>query len=138
MRDCRDSFTFFTSPLSFATFEDDAELVDYLIGKGADPNELDSDRISVLGSAAIGNHAATVDVLLKRGAKVNHVDNLGMTPLLYAASIDFGETVVLEKLIGAGADVNAKTKEGLTALDLAKSYHHETMANLLSQKTAAR
>ncbi|MEK6286545.1 MAG: ankyrin repeat domain-containing protein [Acidobacteriota bacterium] len=130
--------TFFTSPLSFATFEDDATLVDYLIGKGADPNELDSDRISVLGSAAIGNHAATVDVLLKRGAKVNHVDNLGMTPLLYAASIDFGETVVLEKLIAAGADLNAKTKEGLTALDLAKSYHHETMANLLSQKTAAR
>ncbi|MFY9611013.1 MAG: ankyrin repeat domain-containing protein [Blastocatellia bacterium] len=130
--------TILTSPLSFATFEDDAALVDYLIGRGADPNELDSDRISVLGSAAIGNHAATVDVLLKRGAKVNHVDNLGMTPLLYAASIDYGDTVVLEKLIAAGADLNAKTKEGLTALDLAKSYRHETMANLLSQKTAAR
>jgi ankyrin repeat protein len=130
--------TFMTSPMLFATFEDDAELVDYLIGKGADPNEMDADRISVLGSAVIGNHAATIDVLLKRGAKVNHVDNLGMTPLLYAASIDFGETVVLEKLIAAGADLNAKTKEGLTALDLAKSYRHETMANLLSHKRAAR
>lgn len=130
--------TFFVSPLAFATFEDDAALVDYLIGKGADPNELDTDGISVLGSAVIGNHAATVEVLLKRGAKVNHVDNLGMTPLLYAASIDFGETVVLEKLIAAGAALNTKTKEGLTALGLAKRYRHETMANLLSQKTAAR
>ena len=127
-----------TSPLAFATFEDDAALVDYLIARGADPNELDGDGISILGSATIGNHAATVQVLLARGAKVNHVDNLGMTPLLYAASINFGDTVVLEKLMAAGADLKATTKAGLTALDLAKSYHHETMVNLLSQKTASR
>jgi ankyrin repeat protein len=130
--------TIVTSPLAFATFEDDAALVEYLIGRGADPNELDSDRISILGSATIGNHAATVQVLLARGAKVNHVDNLGMTPLLYAASINFGDTVVLEKLIAAGADLNARTKEGLTAVDLAKRYHHETMVNVLAQKTASR
>jgi ankyrin repeat protein len=130
--------TFVSSPLAFATFEDDAALVDYLIGRGADPNELDRDRISILGNAAIGNHAATVKVLLARGAKVNHVDNFGMTPLLYAASIDFGDTVVLERLIAAGADLNAKTKAGLTALDLAKTYRHENMTNLLTQKTASR
>lgn len=130
--------TLLTSPLAFATFEDDAALVDYLIGRGADPNEMDSDRISILGSAIIGNHAATVQVLLALGAKVNHVDNLGMTPLLYAASINFGDTVVLERLIAAGADLNAKTKDGLMALDLAKRYHHETMANVLGQKTASR
>jgi ankyrin repeat protein len=130
--------TLVTSPLAFATFEDDVALVEYLIARGADPNELDGDGISILGQATIGNHAATVQMLLRRGAKVNHVDKLGMTPLLYAASINFGETAVLEKLIAAGADLTAKNKEGLTALDLAKSYHHEAMANLLAQKTAAR
>jgi ankyrin repeat protein len=130
--------TLVTSPLTFATFDDDAALVEYLIGRGADPNELDNDKISILGSATIGNHAATVQVLLARGAKVNYVDNFGMTPLLYAASINFGETTVLEKLIAAGADLKAKNKNGLTAFDLAKSYRHEAMANLLSQKMAAR
>jgi ankyrin repeat protein len=130
--------TLVTSPLAYATFEDNAALVEYLIGRGADPNELDSDGMSILGSATIGNRADTVKVLLARGAKVNHVDNLGMTPLLYAASINFGDTVVLERLIAAGADLNARTKAGLTALDLAKSYHHENMAALLSQKTASR
>ena len=130
--------TIVTSPLAFAIFDDDAALVEYLIGRGADPNELDNDKISILGSATIGNHAATVQVLLARGAKVNHVDNFGMTPLLYAASINFGETTVLEKLIAAGADLKAKNKNGLTAFDLAKSYRHEAMANLLALKTAAR
>jgi len=130
--------TFLTSPLAFATFEDDAALVEFLISKGADPNEVDADKISILGSAVIGNHAATVKVLLARGSRVNHVDNFGMTPILYAASIDFGDTVILERLIAAGADLTAKTREGQTALDLVKSYHHENMANLLTQKTASR
>jgi ankyrin repeat protein len=44
----------------------------------------------------------------------------------------------MEKLIAAGADTSAKTKEGLTAFDLAKTYHHEAMMKLLAAKTAAR
>jgi ankyrin repeat protein len=94
--------------------------------------------MSILGSATIGNHAATVQVLLARGAKVNYVDKLGMTPLLYAASINFGDTAVLERLIAAGADLKAKNKQGLTALDLARGYHHDIIVNLLAQKTASR
>lgn len=127
-----------TSLLTYATFADEATVIDYLIGKGADPNEVDSDKISMLGIATIANHAATVKVLLARGAKVNHVDNFGMTPLLYAVSINFGDTVVIEQLIAAGANLNARNKDGLTALELAKSYRHENMANILAQKTAAR
>ncbi len=128
---------FAQSPLLYATFLDTA-MVEYLIGAGANPNEVDDDKISVLGWATIANHAGMVQSLLARGAKVNHVDNFGMTPLLYAASIDFGDTAVLEKLIAAGADVSAKNKEGLTALGLAKNYRHQAIANLLAGKTATR
>jgi ankyrin repeat protein len=127
-----------TSPLLYATFAGDSAMVDYLIGKGADPNEADEDRTSILAWAAINNHADTVDLLLRRGAKVNHVDSRGMTPLLYAASIDYGDTVVIEKLIAAGADLKTKTAEGLTAFDLAKNYRHESIADLLARKIAAR
>jgi len=125
------------SPLLYATFTGDADLVEYLIGKGGNPNEVDDDGISMLGWAAVANHARTVQALITRGAQVNHVDKYGMTPLLYATSIDYGDTVVIEKLIAAGADRTVKTKEGLTALELAKSYRHLAQANLLGAKPVA-
>jgi ankyrin repeat protein len=127
---------FATSPLLYATFTGDPDLVEYLISKGANPNEVDDDGISMLGWAAVANHARTVQTLISRGAQVNTVDKYGMTPLLYATSIDYGDTVVLEKLIAAGADRSIKTKEGLTALELAKSYRHQSQADLLSGKTS--
>ena len=125
------------SPLLYATFTGDADLVEYLIGKGGNPNEVDDDGISILGWAAVANHARTVQALITRGARVNHVDKYGMTPLLYATSIDYGDTVVIGKLIAAGADLTVKTKEGLTALELAKSYRHQAQANLLHGKLGA-
>lgn len=63
-------------------------------------------------------------MLIERGAEVNHVDKKGMTPLLYAASIDFSDSGMIDLLVNSGARTNARTKEGLTALDLAKKYKH--------------
>ena len=84
------------------------------------------------------NHADAVQALLARGAQVNWVDNFGMTPLLYAASVDFGDTAVLERLIAGGADLKAKNKQGQTALDLAKNYNHSMAVSLLTTKVASR
>ena len=126
---------FSVRPLTFAAFSGDSAMVEYLIGRGANPNDVDENGISALGWATLGNHSDTVEVLLKRGAQVNHADNYEMTPLLYAASIDFGDTVVLEKLIAAGADLKLKNQQGLTALEVAKTYHHQSLAKLLAEKT---
>jgi len=126
---------FMQSPLLYSTFVDQP-VAELLLTKGGDPNELDNDKISVLSWAAISNQPKIAQLLLSKGAKVNYVDNNGMTPLLYAASIDFGDTEIVERLIAAGADVSAKNKEGLTALDLAKKYHHQRIAELLTKKTA--
>jgi len=61
-----------------------------------------------------------------------------MTPLLYAASIDFGDSAMIELLIRPGARTDARTKEGLTALDLARKYNHtHLVASLQPLKTAA-
>jgi len=124
--------------MNTATFLETPAMAEYLISKGGDPNEVDGDKISLLAWATISNRLSTVQMLLAHGAKLDSVDRFGMTPLLYAASINHGDTSVMEKLIAAGADTSAKTKEGLTALDLAKRYDHEDMAKVLAVKTAAR
>src|SRR5262249_21624729 len=54
----------------------------------------------------------------------------------HAASIDFGDTAVMEKLLAAGADLKTKNKQGLTALDLARNYNHANMVSLLTGKIA--
>ena len=128
---------FTQSPLLYSVFGDSA-MVELLIAKGADPNEVDDDKISPLSWATIGNNRNVVRSLIARGAKVNYADRFGMTPLLYAASIDFGDTSVMEELIAAGADKSATTKEGVSAVDLAKSYHHHSLAAMLAEKTAGR
>jgi ankyrin repeat protein len=122
------------SPLLYATTSGDSEIVELLIDHGADPNEVDGDGISALDWATLANHVETVKLLLKKGARVDHVDKFAMTPLLYAASIDFGDTAVLEKLIDAGADLKARSKQGLTALELANAYHHSLLAKTLARK----
>jgi ankyrin repeat protein len=125
-------------PMTFAALGDEAGLVDFLIGKGANVNEVDDDGLSALAWATLTNHVQTIQVLLARGAKVDQVDKFGMTPLLYAASVYYGDTAVLEKLIGAGADLKAKNKQGQTALDLARIFNHANAASLLSSKIALR
>jgi ankyrin repeat protein len=74
-------------------------------------------------------------VLIARGADVNHVDKKGFTPLLYAASIDYGDSAMIELLLKSGAKADAKSPEGMTALDLARKYHHTGLAEILSRGT---
>lgn len=129
---------FVSTPLITAAVNDDVAMAEFLISKGANPNEVDTDGLTALDWATLTNHANVVQTLIARGARINHVDNFGMTPLLYAASVDFGDTTVLEKLIAAGADVKAKNKQGQTALDLARSFNYTKAASLLSNKIASR
>ena len=95
-----------------------------LLDAGAKVDEADSDGITLLAWAAISNRADMARLLIQRGADVNHVDKKGMTPLLYAASIDFGDSATIDLLLKSGARADARTKEGLTALDLARKYKH--------------
>ena len=57
-----------------------------------------------------------------------------MSPLLYAASVDGGDTAVVEVLLAAGADRTAKDANGRTALELAESYRHAPIVAVLAGK----
>jgi hypothetical protein len=95
-----------------------------LLDAGGRADETDSDGISLLGWAAISNQVDNARLLIQRGADVNHVDKKGMTPLLYAASIDFSDSAMIDLLLKSGARADARTKEGLTAAELARKYQH--------------
>lgn len=66
------------------------------------------------------NRVESARSLIARGANVNAVDNNGMTPLMYAASIDFGDSAMIDLLVKSGAKREARIKEGLTAVELAR------------------
>lgn len=75
---------------------------------------------------------ACVQKLLTKGVCPNEVDDHHqITPLHYAVSMNFPEAILL--LITAGAKLLAKTIDGITPLDLAKSLKHDACLNLLER-----
>jgi ankyrin repeat protein len=122
------------SPTTAAVFVAQSERVDSiraLLDAGAKVDETDDDGISLLGWAVIANRVEMARLLIARGADVNHVDKNDMTPLLYAASIDFGDSKVIDLLLRSGARPDAVTKDGLTALALARKYGHTNLISAL-------
>ena len=109
-----------------------------LLDAGAKIDGTDGDGITTLSWSAIANRTDMARLLIGRGADVNHVDKKGMTPLLYAASIDFGDSAMVDLLLQSGANRNARTPEGLTALELAQKYKHTHLLASLERPLAAR
>lgn len=99
---------------------------------GAPVDQTDDDGITPLGWSAIGHRPEIARILIEHAADVNHVDKKGMTPLLYAASIDFGDSSLIDLLLKSGANTAARTSEGLTALDLARKYKQAQLVKVLS------
>ena len=95
-----------------------------LMASGAEVNLVESSGINLLHWAAITNRSALIPVLVKAGVPINAVDDFGFTPLMYAATIDFGEVDALQELLKAGADRTIRNYDGKTALDQARRYKH--------------
>jgi ankyrin repeat protein len=132
-------FGFFDAdPFEQSVVQRDLGMAQYLIGRGVpvDSGSVGTEGITALGVTAFANYPEMARALIELGANVNHVDKHGMTPLLYAANMDFGDTELIETLIKAGADLKAKNKDGLTALALAKKYNHFQICKVLQQAGA--
>jgi ankyrin repeat protein len=112
-----------TDAISGAVRHGYLDVAETLVTLGAPVDRTDA-RITPLVKAVLGDQVEMAKFLIAKGAGVNHVDGNGMTPLLYAASIDFGSPAMIDMLLKAGARTDMKTKEGKTALDLARQYQH--------------
>lgn len=113
-----------TTPLLGAFKFGDDEVARALFDLGTPIEFADGNGITMLGRAALNNEVAMARWLIERGANVNVVDKLGMTPLLWAAAMDFGDPAMIELLLKSGASAEARSRDGLTALDLARKYGH--------------
>ncbi|MDR0556012.1 MAG: ankyrin repeat domain-containing protein [Holosporaceae bacterium] len=111
-----------SSPLGLAVMLDNAEIVSELLeNKRVDCN-------SPTGSSEVYNNTplffvkstAIAKLLIQKGAPIDHRNAVQRTPLFLAAQLA-KETGVVEALVNARADVNAKENHGLTPLHFAQT-----------------
>jgi ankyrin repeat protein len=107
------------------------DVVQALVEAGANVSLTESSGINLLHWATITNRASVIPVLVKAGVPLNETDEFGYTPLMYAASVDEGDTETLKALLEAGADRGIRNGEGRTALEQARRYKHVERMNAL-------
>lgn len=118
------------TPLLYAAREGNTEVAAALLGAGAAIEGTEANGISPLLMAALNNQLEVAYLLLERGADVNVADFWGRTPLFAAVeyrNLDMNSSnedspvtnnvdrepimTLIERLLQAGADVNARTRE---------------------------
>jgi ankyrin repeat protein len=135
-----------TSPLTEAAWAGEAETMRLLIAKGADVKKagfvalaftlhagcracfdliaasIDQKETSLAPLVLIApeDDGRTIRPLIERGADVNQKDGAGRSVLMRLAAGDTAPVEVVEALLARGADVNVTSKDGTTALGLAR------------------
>ena len=123
--------------LGLAAFFGHADIVEFLLKKGAEVNSPSHNamRVMPLHSAIANRRAAIVQLLLDHGADVNATQADDFTPLHEAAQT--GLLDVTQWLLERGASVNPRlSSSGKTPLALAIEHQHGTVAQLLKQHGA--
>jgi len=105
--------------LRIAANMNNTELVDKLLGNGANVRCEDEHKRTALHFAAAKGYTDVVDLLLRHGADPNQKDMLGNTALHLAACTNHVPTVTL--LLRAGTDITTLDNNGKTPLQLAQA-----------------
>lgn len=125
-----------TTPLHWAVYRVDEELVKALLAHGAKPDAANSYGSSPLAEAARVANVNIVGMLLDAGADPSRTNEDGETPLMLAART--GVVKVAELLVSHGANVNARERfREQTALMWAAAENHSEMVAYLVSKGAA-
>lgn len=103
------------------------DVVQALIAAGASARGTEASGINLLHWAVIANRPAVIPALIAAGVPLNATDENGYTPLMYAASIDFGDTRSLTALLRAGADAAIRNNDGRTAREQAHHFGHAAL-----------
>jgi ankyrin repeat protein len=115
------------TPLAAAVTFGYADVSQTLIAAGANATLTEATGINLLHWAVITGRPMIIPLLVKAGASVNSVDESGYTPLMYAATIDFGDAELVKALLKAGADSSKRNDDGRTPREQARYFHHSTL-----------
>jgi ankyrin repeat protein len=121
------------SPLSEAITFGRVDVVRALIQAGAKTDLVERTGVNLLHWATITNRADVIPDLARSGVDINAIDDAGFTPLMYAATIDFGDAATLSALLASGADRTIRNESGRTPLQQAQHLGHRRLARVLAQ-----
>jgi hypothetical protein len=107
-----------------------------LIDLGADIDWKNTNGDTALLAACRRGHTETISLLLKSGANCNISDNDLFTPLHLCTRR--GDYASVSVLIDANSNMTARTKDGQTAMDIAKAKGHNDIQLLLMNKRSLR
>ena len=122
---------FAARPVQIAVFQRDLPMLRLLARRGASMSALSDGGVGLLADAVFTNDPDIVSAVLALGADVNQVDERGETALMHAASIDYGDSRVLEALLAGGARRDLAAPDKRTALGMAREYGHVEHARRL-------
>jgi ankyrin repeat protein len=124
-----------TTPLHWAVYRFDRELVQTLLRKGARVNAINKYGASPLTEAVRVANLEITGMLLEAGADANIANEDGQTPLMLAART--GNVALATMLVERGADVNRRERfRNQTAVMWAAAQNHPEMVAFLVSKGA--
>jgi ankyrin repeat protein len=122
-------------PLDLAVVQRDVPMMRDLVRRGVNLNADDPDApVSALSLAVFANDVPMAKALIELGADVNKVDSVGLTALLHAVSVDFGDVEMVRALLAAGANPAIRSQGNASAEELAERYGHRDFLPLLRRQ----
>ncbi|WP_257294942.1 ankyrin repeat domain-containing protein [Endozoicomonas sp. YOMI1] len=103
--------------LAHAAKKQNWELVEFLLAKGANPDDQIGDNGTALHLAVRLGRPDIIDMLMKHGADINARDKYKRRTVLHLVA-ESGQREILDKLLQHNADVNAQDNNGRTPLCL--------------------
>jgi len=120
--------------LHISCFAGERDVVQFLIGEGADIYAIDNAGREPLHRAAAGGHVDIAGLLIAKGADLNLRARNGATPLWEAAI--YGRADMVKFLLAKEADISAPNRRGQTPLAAAKQRGHTEVVSILRQHGA--
>lgn len=103
-------------PIQYAVICGRVDVTAWYLSKGADVHKRDSTGMALLHTAVFNGRLNIARLLIEHGADANFKDSHGKTPIYYVPA---RRSDLMDLLIGAGANIDAKRFDGISALMMA-------------------